>query len=1567
MFRKLSLLILFVFYCRTSYSQDVNPFTGGFSYGQNIMHIPSNRGSGVEINLSYGSGIQMDQSSSEVGLGWNINAGGAVYRSVSGIPDDVKNFYTTNFRTGIQSNGAGCLYPSDGDTKQDIYLTNRGLDTSHFAMPDFDAFNVSGPGFGGLMKLNYFRFYSYEYQQINATPEEYAYKYDNGFVKKPQFHFVGDFADTLVSRHYSTTINSSTPFRTYTTQVSGNGYTSSNLPFIGKHLNGSTILNENFDTLTDRLATSNFVEYFTNEEINNANTNNFSSGPLASFIDFQSNHARSSSVFPADGIGYFRITASNGLTYHYSLPVYRKETTTYKIPLENDYDVVSGIGTGDFNSNEINFYNGNHPSTNKIVIKEKLTNKYAEKWLLTAVTGADYVDSNNNHIVDDADAGYWIKYDYVKWSNSFVSRYPYYGFEYEYSPDRYSDGFPEYFPLNPSNSSNPFKLSGLFGNSTIVKNEVYYLSKIRTSSHTALFIRDIRLDQKGMSDAVTVPTNYLPAPSLLLNRVVLFKNDHLDSLLTAITPTGPAQATFNTLDYPQFDFSTVDPSAPFFTEKWFNLNFPFSKPGSSPSYNYNLNHCILKNVYFDQDYSLCRGYHGNINVNYNGSSVLTNPNQVETNISIGTYSVSGKLTLNKIFVYDYGNVKVTPSVIFNYDASNSLSGCLSNPDYNPKKQDYWGYYKSDATNNAYSRYTTSSSKNCVKAWSLLSILDHLGGSTEIEYESNTYNRVLDHESPSGLRGAAFIYRIKSIPDGTDPENFNILMEEGNTSANLLSEFGTLCSNSINGIKKRICIPISLNVAANNVAITDQNYLNGFAFGEPSTNITYTPSGYSNNITGSITSVITGSPNSGRWAINYPNNNLLYEHSDPGGLLYSTYQPSSYDGSYAGNGYLFFETPIGYEVFGGGIRVKKLKSRSAVSEVYEKEYSYQDGVATQEADRFEYPRMKRRNHGSVIRLTPLEPKSMTSLDLSPMIGYSKVTIKDLGRVNASNGKIEVSYLTNPAYSNSVFISSNAISSATSQVINSVTETRVIQEAVSVWSNAFGAELETCVFDINDNLLSKSVNVYTTTEQGSIVENIHYFDVAAVSHTVNILREIPIVLLRTINYSMGGKQTTQTISRDELTGESIAIKADALNKSTSISYKVPAYKYYQTAENLDFKSPELRKVIPLGHDFFTYSNIDSTLTLTQSNGFSKSFLSAGYKLYSKLAKMRVLNGAVLTNTTTNLSYYYNNRTFVFDGGFSSLDSFGLFKKEALYTNTLNLSNYNSQVYFETSSPYNWRLVNEVTLLDRFKNVLEQRDVNNRFSAYKYSNNGYYKSASVDNCNYESFSFADFENPPITNTTVASIDGELLVNNHTFVNYSTLMPHTGSKSIRVNTTPVTYTAISVKSPSNTLNVGIIPGRIYRTSVWTHTTNATNAEIKITLTGSVNSVYGTTITTANTSGNLITTIGSWSLIQTDFELPESFDTGINGVVKIELKSSNSSDVHFDDFVLHPVESNFSANVYNPRNGRIMSSIDANGLATNYKYDAAGRLLELWKEIPGVGLKKIKAYTYNYARGINN
>lgn len=53
-----------------------------------LITIPSPYGSSVFIGAGYGAGISVDQNSSEIGLGWGINAGGAISRTVSGIPDD---------------------------------------------------------------------------------------------------------------------------------------------------------------------------------------------------------------------------------------------------------------------------------------------------------------------------------------------------------------------------------------------------------------------------------------------------------------------------------------------------------------------------------------------------------------------------------------------------------------------------------------------------------------------------------------------------------------------------------------------------------------------------------------------------------------------------------------------------------------------------------------------------------------------------------------------------------------------------------------------------------------------------------------------------------------------------------------------------------------------------------------------------------------------------------------------------------------------------------------------------------------------------------------------------------------------------------------------------------------------------------------------------------------------------------------------------------------------------------------------------------------------------------------
>src|ERR1035437_2152044 len=91
--KKINLIILlsvasnFIFISKIK-SQNVNEFTGGFSYSAPLMTVPSPYGPGAPINAGYGAGIGVNQSASEIGLGWGINAAGVISRNVSGVPDD---------------------------------------------------------------------------------------------------------------------------------------------------------------------------------------------------------------------------------------------------------------------------------------------------------------------------------------------------------------------------------------------------------------------------------------------------------------------------------------------------------------------------------------------------------------------------------------------------------------------------------------------------------------------------------------------------------------------------------------------------------------------------------------------------------------------------------------------------------------------------------------------------------------------------------------------------------------------------------------------------------------------------------------------------------------------------------------------------------------------------------------------------------------------------------------------------------------------------------------------------------------------------------------------------------------------------------------------------------------------------------------------------------------------------------------------------------------------------------------------------------------------------------------
>jgi YD repeat-containing protein len=63
-------------------TQMVDPFTGDFTYNIPLLDVE-----GYPLNISYHSGITMDQEASWVGLGWNLNPG-AINRNLRGLPDD---------------------------------------------------------------------------------------------------------------------------------------------------------------------------------------------------------------------------------------------------------------------------------------------------------------------------------------------------------------------------------------------------------------------------------------------------------------------------------------------------------------------------------------------------------------------------------------------------------------------------------------------------------------------------------------------------------------------------------------------------------------------------------------------------------------------------------------------------------------------------------------------------------------------------------------------------------------------------------------------------------------------------------------------------------------------------------------------------------------------------------------------------------------------------------------------------------------------------------------------------------------------------------------------------------------------------------------------------------------------------------------------------------------------------------------------------------------------------------------------------------------------------------------
>jgi hypothetical protein len=125
----------------------VDLFSGSFSYNIPLMEIPGPDG-GYPINLSYSSGISMDQEASWVGLGWNLNVG-VINREMRGLPDDFDGDVVRN-KKYMKPNitiGAGVTVGAEGEIAgvpvKDFVSLSKGI---KFYYNNYNGFGVTQEG-----------------------------------------------------------------------------------------------------------------------------------------------------------------------------------------------------------------------------------------------------------------------------------------------------------------------------------------------------------------------------------------------------------------------------------------------------------------------------------------------------------------------------------------------------------------------------------------------------------------------------------------------------------------------------------------------------------------------------------------------------------------------------------------------------------------------------------------------------------------------------------------------------------------------------------------------------------------------------------------------------------------------------------------------------------------------------------------------------------------------------------------------------------------------------------------------------------------------------------------------------------------------------------------------------------------------------------------------------------------------------------------------------------------------------------------------------------------------------
>jgi hypothetical protein len=1461
---------------------------------------------------------------------------------------------------------------------------------------DFDAYDVAAQGLGGTFRPYIFQGNVVsEYRGGDDGPRHKVKWLLPGLATvvphtNPQFRFVGDFSNK------------------FTQDVESDYSDRNNIMFGASPFDANPKFGDNqfsgYDASKKKLEGSRHIDYFTNQNILDGvakqsgfiapvNALGFTRNTQNSYYSYTAvnDNGNRNDVNITDNslgkqIGGFSITNENGVTYHFGLPAYAMAEQVYTERIEK-------------------FNNG---SVWNNLTKGK---SYAYTWYLTTITGADFVDKNGNGIADKDDYGYWVNFEYGKWTDSYNWRNPSQGFHRDIDNEyqSYSKG----------------------------KKQIYYLNAVSTRSHTAIFEKDYRKDARGISDDAFVVWNNHSTEypggfsstskgSLNLSHIYIFNNENLPyyspSDGSALT-TNPAEFQNNVIDnYDIAPKSSVENLA----LRVLDFNYDYSLAERTPNHlgdnNTGSGKLTLKSIFF-------RGLNGTNQLPPLRFYYELDPTQQVTgNITCTNFTMGNPVfEFTSAASFAMGDIlSVTSSqsyqcVILSYNAANNTykakeivgrndsrpprgvdySGAAvttKNPWYDKDAYDLWGMYKPDYDptvidqNENLGRATNKVSAISTDAWSLRRIRTMMGDDILINYEPDSYSKSEVNGMASLIMNRDNI-QSSTLPNGSTNVTFQLHLPAGNSIKDFFQEGDVL---EMQLLQYASASPTFNSSYVNQVVIKKDELTI-----ESAGNTLYTSS--FNAATYKPLTVTT---------IDEVNGLVTANTTIPFQTAVTDMSPGYIYFNYKGGNVLNNNNRMTY---GGGIRVKSLGIGHLVdNSVSFTHYDYNipgkqtsSGVTPYEpgvfdncdiytvSDRASFKRTLYSRANDLLNLARELP--------SPGIMYQYVTI---GRTLKKSGEVERIIEGKTTYEYEVF-NNNMVwrdfigggTGADAGFNNMPTQTNILSIKKSL--NRLGNIRHITSYDdrgkklseieyhyLYDGLETADPETFYTQykqrlikyqNQGLINERYLELKSAGSGHDHNFTEkatlsgreDFPSVPMGETHYDYisGTQSSSKNLAFDFFSGAVTKTQSKDVYGNIFVSEAIPAYrKYGGMGMKISDASNKNMLTAVTGFSVYKYEN--------ETDPDPIGLVQAQVQTWSN--QIPVLDPAdnIITqnNTGGNGNVWRQQAAYVWQPAGSTSD--GLTPK-----NSFTAFNWASM----PASSSNWKKNGEATLYDVYSHNLEVKDFNGTYAATKMDWRKQRVIVAGSASNYYELAYGSAEGrelQPQGANDVKYVDGTV-----------SGMAHTGSYGLSLSAGGKRAFVYTVSTDN------LVAGRNYAAKVWAHpetsntdvklyykingvekgvaayTASSQNAGVwrllHLTIKGS-DIVPGATlevgcrndIGTQGLQSDIILTGSQTGLFQAYNSI--TLDLGFESIPPFtaEIVSGNSvtGDVTLDDFRFQPLNASSTAYVYDDFTGELTYMLNNNNLFEQYEYDATGRLVGTYNEKMGVGKIKSSEYVYNNA-----